>query len=291
MRTYRLLAHFVGIGFAAVMISPSLAAMTTFRDVPQNAWFSTYVQQAADMGIVSGYSDSAGNPTGYFGPADTVSVTQSLKMEIGAAGMDANKYRIGVSIIENNTPHPLPFTQEWWYKYFLIAQAQGMSISGCRFFVDGGPDRPIRRWEMARLIADVYQLLPRDQSDRYLFENGVVANTHDASFSNPYTDVDVTVKVDAGSVIPVPANPAEQAAFDFAVDAESRTAILRLTADGVLSGDTFANGVRRFRPLDTLNRAEAVKILLKARATYPTSQVASPPSYDLENRPPMPCTG
>lgn len=290
MNTHRLLARFAGIGFAAMTISPSFAAMTTFRDVPQDAWFAAYVQQAADMGIVSGYGDSAGNPTGYFGPADSVSVTQSLKMEVGTVGIDVSKYRIGALTIENTTSHPLPFTQNWWYKYFLIAKAQSTNLSGCAFLANGGPDRPIRRWEMARLISDVYKLVPpNEQYDRDPYANGVVTNVYDSTLPNPYSDVDVTVRL-SDSTIPSPLNPSEQDAFDFANDSASRSAILQLTADGVLSGDVSANGVRRFRPLDTLNRAEAVKILLKAQATYPASQATTPPSFELENKPPLPCT-
>lgn len=288
MNTSRLAAVCFGTASLLVTLSPSVFAMSSFQDVPDDAWFASYVEQAADLGIVSGYTDAVGNPTGYFGPGDKVTVVQSLKMEIGSTGIDPSQYHIAPL-----NGRSLPFTEKWWYPYFLIAKGQHAYISGCPFLGEGGdagPDRPIKRWEMAHLLSDVYKLIPPHTFDTDMWGDRVVTNVHSSTLPNPYTDVDVTVQMDLYSTVPVPQKISDTDAFNFASDPDSRTAILQLTADGVLQGDTDANGTRRFRPLDTLNRAEAVKILLKAKEIYPATQAAMPESFDLPNQPPLPCT-
>ena len=39
-----------------------------FTDVPQSAWYATYIFDAAKTGIISGYNDESGQPLGRFGP-------------------------------------------------------------------------------------------------------------------------------------------------------------------------------------------------------------------------------
>src|SRR5436305_1260930 len=68
------------------------SARTTFTDVPPDAWFAAYVQQASDDGIVGGYADAQGNATGTFGPADSVTIEQAIKMAVKAAGYDLTRY-------------------------------------------------------------------------------------------------------------------------------------------------------------------------------------------------------
>lgn len=55
-------------------------------DVPGDAWFSPYVRDVAERGIVSGYRGSNGLPLGLFGPNDSVTVEQLAKMAIEATG-------------------------------------------------------------------------------------------------------------------------------------------------------------------------------------------------------------
>jgi hypothetical protein len=45
-------------------------------DVPVEAWFAPYVRDMS--GIISGYSSSAGEPLGLFGPADNVTLSMQL---------------------------------------------------------------------------------------------------------------------------------------------------------------------------------------------------------------------
>lgn len=57
----------------------------TFGDVPRDQWFAPYVREIAELGIVSGYRDAAGNPLGQFGPADNVTIGQLAKIALSAS--------------------------------------------------------------------------------------------------------------------------------------------------------------------------------------------------------------
>lgn len=53
---------------------------TIFTDVTRATVFGNAVETAATMGIVSGYSDENGNPTGFFGPSDNVNRAEAAKI-------------------------------------------------------------------------------------------------------------------------------------------------------------------------------------------------------------------
>ncbi len=76
---------------------PSLSAFVSFRmngvpyalkDVPSGAWFAPYVRDMAERGIVSGYKDANGIPTGVFSPEKSVTLEELGKMAVEAAGID-----------------------------------------------------------------------------------------------------------------------------------------------------------------------------------------------------------
>ena len=60
----------------------------TLWDVPKDAWFYTYVETLTDLGIVSGYKDANGKPKGLYGSENPVTRAETMKIAIGAAGMD-----------------------------------------------------------------------------------------------------------------------------------------------------------------------------------------------------------
>jgi len=60
----------------------------TFRDVQSDDWFYKYVSSVARWGIASGYKNEQGERTGYFGPGDSVTVVQIIKMALRAAQVD-----------------------------------------------------------------------------------------------------------------------------------------------------------------------------------------------------------
>ncbi len=49
-------------------------------DVRQEDWFAPYVFAMARLGIINGYKDSSGSPTGVFGPGDAVTIAQLSKI-------------------------------------------------------------------------------------------------------------------------------------------------------------------------------------------------------------------
>ncbi len=59
-----------------------------FRDVTDGDWFGPYVSSVTSWGIVSGYKDSLGQPTGEFGPGNSVTVAEMLKISLKAAKID-----------------------------------------------------------------------------------------------------------------------------------------------------------------------------------------------------------
>lgn len=58
------------------------------KDVPRQEWFAPYVRDMVERGIVSGYRDRRGVPTGFFGPANPVTVEELAKMAVGATGIN-----------------------------------------------------------------------------------------------------------------------------------------------------------------------------------------------------------
>jgi hypothetical protein len=109
----------------------------TFSDVPDGAWFTGYVERAADLGYVNGYSD------GTFGPMLPVSRAELAAVIIRALG-------------EPNPPVPAtdPFSDVdkgvWYAPYVARLKALGIA-SG---YTDGtyGPSNMVTRAEVAAMI-------------------------------------------------------------------------------------------------------------------------------------------
>lgn len=110
---------------------------TTLSDVPRSAWFAPYVRSAADRGVISGYRDAAGKPTGMFGPGDNVTVAELAKMAVLAAAINP---------ISCNAPSKNPATDGAWFaQVFSCAEQRGWVLYG-----DGSVDpfRPALRGEV-----------------------------------------------------------------------------------------------------------------------------------------------
>jgi hypothetical protein len=67
--------------------SSSSSSSMGFKDVPSNAWFASFVNELASMGIVSGYKDAQGNPLHEFRPANSVTYAEIAKMAAEAVGL------------------------------------------------------------------------------------------------------------------------------------------------------------------------------------------------------------
>ncbi len=91
------------------------------RDVPQAAWFATYVFNTAKYGILSGYSDSTGQPTGIFGPENNVTIAELAKTAHKIAG-------ISVDTFLKTQPENLKAQGGWFSPYFASAEKRGWTI-------------------------------------------------------------------------------------------------------------------------------------------------------------------
>jgi hypothetical protein len=139
---------------------PTSAALVApaFEDVPSDVWYASYVSDAAAAGIVSGYSDEHGEPTGTFGPSDPVTLAQALKMAVLAAGYEPARYRDACG-----------GSHHWYDLYECIDQAQGgeirppvRALDQCDACTDadieGAWNTPATRAQAAHLIAHAFRL-------------------------------------------------------------------------------------------------------------------------------------
>lgn len=126
------------IAFVFALLSSSLAH-GAFNDVTSAAWYAPFVERAQEMGIVGGYTDEAGQPTGMFGPTNKVTVAEAVKMAVEASHIG----NIGSAV------DTVDVSGHWAEPYIAILR-QRTNIS----FVTGKEiDRPITRGELAELIS------------------------------------------------------------------------------------------------------------------------------------------
>ncbi len=208
------------LGAAAASLQVMVqGTLVVFSDVPDDAWFATYVRAAAEAGIVGGYTDAQGRLTGKYGPGDNVTIVQALKMSVVAAGYDAESFR----------SHCIKVTwmdacNHWAAAYVGTSKALDFAIP------DIGVDinRAATRAEVAAIVADAFRV---DQS-----------------------------------------SPQDHPFADMKINDQHAWAVAALSRDGIVTGDANAQGMPTgfFRPWDSVNRAEAVKIVMAARAEYGT---------------------
>lgn len=117
---------------------------TKFGDVRSTDWFYRYVFSVARWGIASGYKNAAGQPTGIFGPGNTVTVAEILKMALKSAQVDETQCR--------GTPWFAQGEKHWARAYVLCAQERNMRL------IQSAPDlnRPARRAEVLSVIFDAF---------------------------------------------------------------------------------------------------------------------------------------
>lgn len=75
-------AEAVKVLLSATDISLDDAPEDPFRDTDPAAWYAPFLRSAYHLGIVDGYKNSKGTPTGTFGPADHVTRAQVAKMAV-----------------------------------------------------------------------------------------------------------------------------------------------------------------------------------------------------------------
>lgn len=120
--------------------------MVVFSDVPTREWFAPYVRSIAELGIISGYRDAAGLPLGKFGPADSVTLEQVLKVVVYASGKDPSSCKgTGTGGLLNTG------VSDWAKPFVTCAEEYQWSV-----FSDGSVDTK-RGATRAEVIATVLQ--------------------------------------------------------------------------------------------------------------------------------------
>lgn len=113
--------------------------VVTLNDVQEDAWYGPSVKAAVQAGVVSGYRNAKGTPTGVFGPADKVTIGQAMKMTIEASGAEP-------------PPAACP-TCDWSHPYFVFASSHEFVISD-----EARTGKSATRAEVAQMIMDAFKL-------------------------------------------------------------------------------------------------------------------------------------
>lgn len=123
-----------------------------FRDVADVDWFNPYVASLSEWGIVSGYKDSQGRPTGEYRPGNQVTIAEVLKMAMeGAQVNEANC---------TGTPLHPQGVDHWARTYVKCAEDLGVRLLDPRLPAD--LNRPAKRAEVLTVIHDTFgdEVLP-----------------------------------------------------------------------------------------------------------------------------------
>ena len=96
-------------------------------DVPIDAWFAQYVQDAVDRGIITGYRNADGNLIGRFGPANNVTNEELAKIALETAELDVRRCA--------RTPRNEGAIGSWSEAYVGCAEGLGWSV-----YTDGSID-------------------------------------------------------------------------------------------------------------------------------------------------------
>lgn len=140
---------------AGIVTALDTANAPQFTDVPATAWFAPYVLTTAKKGLLSGYKDAAGNPTGKYGPSDLVTRAQAAKAFINAAGVPNKTTPSATSIFSD------VIAGQWYVDYVSTAYNKSVidGYSGTNRF---GPNDPVTRGQASKLISN--SLNPKDRN-------------------------------------------------------------------------------------------------------------------------------
>lgn len=130
------------------------ASKSGFKDVKDGDWFGIYVSSVAKWGIVSGYKDKDGKPTGKYGPGDPVTIAEILKMAMKSAKVDEKECPAAVK-------HPKAGAH-WAKVYVACGEARGLRL------LKGNPDlnRGASRAEVLATLFDAFEDdIPEEEAD------------------------------------------------------------------------------------------------------------------------------
>lgn len=128
----------------AVVQKQGASSDVRFNDVHTGDWFYRYVSPVARWGVVSGYKNADGTSKGEFGPGNTVTVAEILKMSLMAAQTDTATCKGGTG---------MPQAEEHWARPFVVcAREKGVRL--LRSFPD--LNREATRAEVVSVIFDAF---------------------------------------------------------------------------------------------------------------------------------------
>ena len=131
------------IGLIAMAPAPAQAA--SFRDVPSGQWYTSWVDQASDQGLMSGFTDPAtGRPTGYFGPDEPLTRAQVATVLWRMAGGPSSGHASFPDVERGS-----------WYDAPVAWCVKAGVVTGYTSGPDKGlfrPDRPVTRQELATMV-------------------------------------------------------------------------------------------------------------------------------------------
>ena len=131
------------LGLAAFAPAPAQAA--SFKDVPSGQWYTSWVDQASDRGLMSGFTDPAtGRPTGYFGPDEPLTRAQVATVLWRMAGGPSSGHASFPDVERGS-----------WYDAPVAWCVKAGVVTGYTSGPDKGhfrPDRPVTRQELATMV-------------------------------------------------------------------------------------------------------------------------------------------
>jgi S-layer homology domain len=201
-------------------LTAEMPAEATFLDVPETHDCYEAMEIAYAHGVLSGYSDSEGAPTGYVGPSDLITREQAAKMVIGGEDLP---------VIEDSGLFPdesdfSSWAKDEWYHSTVFAWNKMVGDS------DTGNFRPkdnINHAEAAKVITMVAEL-----SASYIEDDDVP----DDVLSDGDLLVELSDDTPAGDTVPSNASSVVVAAWDFtAQDGDVVLDDLKVHTHGVTS--------------------------------------------------------
>jgi DNA-binding beta-propeller fold protein YncE len=122
--------------------SNSAQPLPAFSDVSPSSWFSSYVDTLSRAGIVSGYKDAYGRPTGDFKPGNPVTEAEILKMALLASG----------KTIGEGSPQNTSALNDWSAPYVKEAETLQFSV----YLPSLDIHRPATRGEVIQTILEAF---------------------------------------------------------------------------------------------------------------------------------------
>ncbi|MFH0851734.1 MAG: S-layer homology domain-containing protein [Candidatus Peregrinibacteria bacterium] len=125
------------------------------KDVPVSQWFAPYILALVQAGVISGYRDARGNPTGEFKPGNNVTYAEIAKMAVQAAGLTP---KTGV------TPNTRSARGQWSAGYIAALEELGVSV----FSAGLDANAPAPRGVVLQIILEAFgQTIPAARGGVY----------------------------------------------------------------------------------------------------------------------------